>query len=214
MEAASMAQVTGRADLVDPDEQDVTVAVHPDLLHVLDVAAGLALAPQLVPRTAPEHGPALVQGPLHRFPAHPGHHQHLAVLGVLDDGREQASIVECQSVDFHPLHHSLTGIRFRARPSLTSRMESSPEWNRDAASTASARPSVRARAKCSIDPAPPLATTGTAPAALRGLDRPLDSVALGRRAARLDHDSPPIAVPPLRVDRHDHALRPEPVRAP
>src|SRR6266542_1017949 len=51
------------------------------------------------------------------------------------------------------------------------------------------------------------------PAGLRGLDRPLNGVALGRRAARLDNDPPPMAVPPLRVDRHDHALGTEPVRA-
>src|SRR5438093_436147 len=57
MEAASLAQVAGRADLVDPDEQDVTVAVDPDLLHMLDMAARLALAPQLVPGAAPGRSP-------------------------------------------------------------------------------------------------------------------------------------------------------------
>ena len=45
-----------------------------------------------------------------RLAVHPRHHQHVAVLGVLDDGRDQSSFVERQSVDHHGVHgQSLTG---------------------------------------------------------------------------------------------------------
>src|SRR5689334_8550272 len=58
VEARARAGVAGRADLVDPDEQGVAVAVQRDVLDVLDVPRRVALVPQLLPAEGPEGGAA------------------------------------------------------------------------------------------------------------------------------------------------------------
>ena len=109
-EAAAFARVAGGAVLVHADQQDVGVAVHAELLDVLDVAARVALAPELLPRAAPEDRPAFGDRACHRLAVHPRHHQHVAVLGVLHDGRDQPAVVERQRVDLDGVHaQSLTG---------------------------------------------------------------------------------------------------------
>jgi hypothetical protein len=49
-EAGAFAGVAGRALLVDASKQDIGVAIDAELLDVLDVSAGVALAPELLPR--------------------------------------------------------------------------------------------------------------------------------------------------------------------
>src|SRR3990172_5176287 len=153
VEAGPLAGVAGGTELVDANEQHVCVAVGPDLLDVLDVAGGLPLAPPLLPGAAPEH-----RSP-QRLPVHPGQHEDLAVLGVLDDRGDQAPVVERELVLVH--RHVLTGMPSSCRCRLISEIVSSRKWKRDAARAASARPAVSASTKCSAVPAPPLATIGT-----------------------------------------------------
>src|SRR5205823_5513921 len=54
VEAGSLAGVTGGSRRLDQREKRVRVAVVADRAQPLDVAGGLALAPQLVARAAPE----------------------------------------------------------------------------------------------------------------------------------------------------------------
>ena len=77
--------MAGRADLVDPHEQRVAVAVERDRPHPLDVAGGVALAPVLLPAARPEGHPALGQGAAQRLVVHPAEHEHLAGVVLLDD---------------------------------------------------------------------------------------------------------------------------------
>src|SRR5439155_9148485 len=161
-EARPFARVARGPHLVDAHEQRVAVAVEPDVLHVLHVAGRLALAPQLLPRPAPEYGPPLLERARKRIRVHPGHHEHVAVLRILHHRGDETPVVEPNLRDAHRLHHvNLMGIPRSASDRFTSPIESSSKWKREAASTASACPSSSASAKCSIAPAPPLAITGT-----------------------------------------------------
>ena len=80
------------ADLLDLEEQHVGVAVVPGLADELVVAAGVALAPDLLAAAAPvDHAPLGERHP-QRVGVHPRHHQHGAVE-VLGDGRHEAVLV-------------------------------------------------------------------------------------------------------------------------
>ena len=96
MEAAALAGVAGRALLVDEHQQRVAVAVQPDVAHPLPVARRLALHPVLAPAARPVGGPAGGQGAVQRLVVHPGEHQHLAGVVLLDDGGDQAGGVAAQ----------------------------------------------------------------------------------------------------------------------
>ena len=85
--------VARRALLVDLDQEGVAVAVHPDLLHVLPVAGGLALDPVLLPRAAPVRRPPGAEAAVQRLVVHPRQHQHLAGVVLLDDRGHQAGVV-------------------------------------------------------------------------------------------------------------------------
>jgi hypothetical protein len=68
------------------------VAIHPDLLDVLNVAGGQPFHPQGIAGPAVVGGPAGFQG---RFPGllvHVGQHEHLSGLFVLSNGRYQPPI--------------------------------------------------------------------------------------------------------------------------
>ena len=88
VEAGPFLGVAGRLTvLVHQYEQGVPVAVDPDLAHVLAVARGLPLAPELLATAAPEPGPAGGQGATERLLVHIGHGEHLAADGVLHHRR-------------------------------------------------------------------------------------------------------------------------------
>src|SRR4051812_12383736 len=77
-EAALVALVArGAADLLHLEQHGVGVAVDEDALHLLEVAALLALAPQLVAAAAEVDRAVGAHGLLERFAVHPREHQHL-----------------------------------------------------------------------------------------------------------------------------------------
>ena len=94
--------VAGGAALDDLNHQRVGVAVGGDGHHTLDVAAGLALAPDLLTAAAPEHRPALRDGQRQRLGVHVGEGQHLFGVVVLHDGRDEALFVKFQIHDVSP----------------------------------------------------------------------------------------------------------------
>ena len=94
VETAPAAGVAGdAAGLFHLEEEGVAVAVQADLPHPLDVAGGLALGPQAPARAGPVHGDAAAQGLGQGLSVHPGEHEHLAAVGVLGDGGDQALFV-------------------------------------------------------------------------------------------------------------------------
>src|SRR5262245_3980081 len=73
-------------------EQDcVGIAVEVDAADLLDVAALLALAPELAAAAAVVDGPSGAEGLLERLAVHPGEHQDFAAVGVLGDGGHEAA---------------------------------------------------------------------------------------------------------------------------
>ena len=93
-EARAGAGVAGAAPVLDDGEQQhVAVAVVVRRLHLLDVAAGVALAPHLLAAAAPVDHPPLVERHAQRVGVHPRQHQHGAV-DVLGDRRHQPVGVE------------------------------------------------------------------------------------------------------------------------
>ena len=75
-------------------QQRVAVAVDPQLLQVLHLAGGLALAPQRVAAAAEVADAAGGERLRHGVAVHPGEHQHLAGVVLLRDGGHQAGGVE------------------------------------------------------------------------------------------------------------------------
>src|SRR5690606_31447857 len=90
---------------------------------------------------------------------HVAEHEHLTRVVLLDDGGQQPVVIELRDrdrlVDVHR-----TSIPASVSACFTSPIVSSPLWNTDAASTASA-PASTAGAKSRAAPAPPEAMTGT-----------------------------------------------------
>jgi hypothetical protein len=89
--------MAGRADLIDPDKQRITVAVQGNGLDVLRVARGVALAPVLAAAAGPERHPSRRQGAMKRLIVHPSDHEHLTTVVLLDDGTDQAVGVALKS---------------------------------------------------------------------------------------------------------------------
>ena len=157
------------------DEQRVGVAVEGRGAHVLHVAGRVALAPVLLTGSRPEGDAALGERAAHRLAVHPAEHEHLAGVLLLDDRGQQPVGVEGRPVERRAargpgllveLEFLVAALAHRtilpsaARAALTSAIVTSPLWNTDAASTASA-PAAIAGAKSSTPPAPPDAITGT-----------------------------------------------------
>src|SRR5918997_6067383 len=96
VEAAALAGVAGRALLVDEHQQRVAVAVQAHVADPLAVPGGLALHPVLAPAARPVGGPAGGQGAVQRLVVHPGDHEHLTGVVLLDDGGDQPGGVAAQ----------------------------------------------------------------------------------------------------------------------
>src|SRR5947209_1319289 len=142
---------------MDAQEHAVEVAVESHLDHLHRVTGRRALLPQpALARVEPR--PAGLAGLRPRLLVHVREHQHLAAVGVLDHGRDEA-LREIGA-------HRRTSTPIEASSCLTPPIESSPKWNTDAASAASAPPAVRASYMCRAEPAPPEAITGRRTASL------------------------------------------------
>src|SRR3712207_8864366 len=87
VEAGPLAGVAGRALLVDEEQQRVAVAVQADVADPLAVPGGLPLHPVLAPAARPVGGPAAGQGAAQRLVVHPGDHEHLTGVVLLEIGR-------------------------------------------------------------------------------------------------------------------------------
>src|SRR5215471_5600300 len=158
-EAGTVPRVTGDPFLVHLDEQRVGVTIGIDGLDVLDVAGGLALAPERLPRARPEVRLPGSKRRLQGGSIHPGHHEDLAGIRFLHDRGNQALPVEDDGVSVHTC--SRTSTPWARRKVLASAMVCRPKWKMEAASAASAPPSISPSRRCSRDPAPPDAMTGT-----------------------------------------------------
>src|SRR5207302_5760315 len=93
-EARTRTGVTRRPRRPHPQQHGVGVAVEAGLDHGHDVAAGLALLPEALPRAAVEGGPATAPRRLPRLAVHVGHHQHLTGLRVLHHRGDQSRRIE------------------------------------------------------------------------------------------------------------------------
>jgi ABC-type taurine transport system ATPase subunit len=71
-------------------QQRIAIAVGPELLDLLHIAARRALVPELLTATAPKpRGTGLERQP-HRFLVHPSNHKHLAGVILLNNTRNQS----------------------------------------------------------------------------------------------------------------------------
>src|SRR4051794_40297597 len=93
VEAGARAGVARRAGGLDEGEQRVAVAVESQGLHVLDVARGRALVPQLVARAAPQVQLAGLAGAAHGLGVGVGEGEHLSRAPVLHDDRDETLLV-------------------------------------------------------------------------------------------------------------------------
>src|SRR6476469_7370398 len=198
IEAAVVAGVACRADLVDLEQHRVAVAVQSHRMHVLGVTGRLTLAPVLLARARVIHGLAGFNRVGQR--AVLLRHRGEQPVGVALQPRRDACVQR----------HRRTTIPSAAIAAFTSPIVSSRKWNTLAASTASA-PATTAGAKCSTAPAPPLAITGTvtAPRTARSILRskpalvPSSSIELSRisptpsSAPRVAHSIASMPVPLL-----------------
>ena len=76
--------------------QSIGIAVGSDGHHPLHIAAGLALAPDLLTAAAPEHGAALGNSECQRFGVHVSEGEHLFGVVILHDGRNEALFIKFQ----------------------------------------------------------------------------------------------------------------------
>ena len=88
--------MAGRAVLDHLHHQCVLVAVCSDGHHMLDIAAGIALAPDLLTAPAPEHRTPLGNGQCQRLGVHVGKGEHLFGVVILHDGRNEALFIKFQ----------------------------------------------------------------------------------------------------------------------
>ena len=92
-EAGLRAQMAGRAVLAHLDEQRVAVTVRGDGDDMLEVAARLALRPELPAGAGVKAGQALLHRQAQALLVHVSDHQHAPGLGVDDDGGDQPAVV-------------------------------------------------------------------------------------------------------------------------
>ncbi|MNP65447.1 hypothetical protein D3C76_1610370 [compost metagenome] len=89
MEAAGIAQMAGRANRIDQNQQRVVITVWGDAHYVEEVARAFALGPQALLGTREEGDLAALLGSGQRFLVHVAEHQHFAGNGMLYNRRQQ-----------------------------------------------------------------------------------------------------------------------------
>jgi len=82
------------AGLLDADPHRVLVAIHAHLQHALDMAGGLALAPQLAARATVVPGLAGGDGLTQCLVVHVRDHQHIAGHGIGGDAGDKTGGIE------------------------------------------------------------------------------------------------------------------------
>jgi len=93
--------VTGNPDLIDEDEDGITIAVHQHLLHPLTIAGCLTFDPLSPPAARVEGGPAGLQRLGECSFIHPRKHEHFFGVPLLDDGGDQTVRVEPNRIHTH-----------------------------------------------------------------------------------------------------------------
>src|SRR5437899_3225594 len=126
-----------------------------------NVAARLALLPQLVARAAVEMDLARPQRLVERLAIHVREHQHRAGRGVLHDRGDEAALVEADLLGHVASTLGRTFTPRRASSAFSADTVISPEWKIEAASPASAPVRANSSTKSAALPAPPEAITGT-----------------------------------------------------
>lgn len=91
--------MTSGTDLLNRYKQGILVAIDRNVLDMLGVTACLTLDPEFLPGATPVRTEARVHCFLQRFPVHPGHHQHLPIIAILDDGWDQAVGIVSQVIE-------------------------------------------------------------------------------------------------------------------
>src|SRR5689334_10314535 len=76
--ARSIPLMTGRADLLDLDQQGICITIQGDIFDGLNMAAAFTFHPELLTGAAPEMSSAGGNSFLNRSAVHPGHHKDAA----------------------------------------------------------------------------------------------------------------------------------------
>src|SRR4029450_9925113 len=97
VEAAVVAGVAGGTDLIDADEQGITVAVDAYLAHVLTGPGRLPLDPVRSTAPAPVRGQPGRECQMQGLIVHPAQHQHLTGVGLTDHRRGPAILSPLQA---------------------------------------------------------------------------------------------------------------------
>jgi len=108
--------VAGSPVLADQIEECVAVAVDPDLLDVLAMAARLAFLPEFVAAPRVVVRQAGFARPLQGLAGDVREHQHIAGIGILCDRRDQPLLVERRLRDVSAHTRSLDGHPDRSCP--------------------------------------------------------------------------------------------------
>jgi branched-chain amino acid transport system ATP-binding protein len=87
--AVAPARVAGDALLIDQQQHGVPVAIEAELAQKLNLSGGLSFTPQFRARPRPVAGAAFGQAHADRIAVHPSHHQDLARIVLLGDGRHE-----------------------------------------------------------------------------------------------------------------------------
>src|SRR5215831_2800920 len=85
--------------LMNLEEERVAIAIGEDAIHVLPMARGLALAPELLARARPEVARARPPRCPEGLAVHPGDHGHLAGVRLLDHRGNEPVLVPAELVD-------------------------------------------------------------------------------------------------------------------
>ena len=93
-EAGGMIRMAGRAIGNDLHDEGVCIAVHEDLLYMLEVGRFFAFVPELLTASGEEPGLSRLDGFLQGLLIHISHHEDLAASGVLHNGRHKAFFIK------------------------------------------------------------------------------------------------------------------------
>ena len=103
-----------RPDLLNLDEQRITIAIKSNVFDRLGMPAGFAFHPELLARPAPKMCSAGGYRFFQRSPVHPRHHQHPAIIMILNNRRNQAIAIEFQF--FVKVHNCRKSARLHCKP--------------------------------------------------------------------------------------------------
>ena len=93
-EAGGVVCMAGRAIGNNLHDECVRIAVHENLLYVLEVGRFFSFMPKLLTASGEEPGLSCLDGFLQGFLIHISHHEDLAASGVLYNGRHKAFFIE------------------------------------------------------------------------------------------------------------------------